>query len=265
MIVSDEGIVLRLSEYSETSQIASLFTARHGLVRLIAKGARRSTKTHFAVGLDLLERGAMQFVPPRGDAGLGTLTEWKQRDGFAGVRRGLAPLYAALYAIEVVHALVEEHDPHAALYEGLAELLTTLAGGHVGAANARLGEQANSARPLTSEQPAAARALAVFQACLLAEIGYAPSMHACVECGATRAPGRMPYISATQGGLLCRDCELHFVDKRAMPAGMADSTPQTGRAEDWVVLQNYLIRHIAGRELQTAKATIDAIRRTARA
>ena len=38
-IEKDNGFVLRLTEFSETSQIVTLFTERSGQVRLIAKGA----------------------------------------------------------------------------------------------------------------------------------------------------------------------------------------------------------------------------------
>ena len=54
--LQDHAIVLRLTDFSETSQIATVFSAEHGSLRLIAKGARRSTKTKFAAGLGAIER-----------------------------------------------------------------------------------------------------------------------------------------------------------------------------------------------------------------
>ena len=117
-----------MTEFSETSQIVTLFCAAHGLLRLIAKGARRSTKQRFAAGLDLLELGEVGFVPPRGDAQLGTLTDWAQQETFGAVRRELLRLYGALYAVELVTSLTEEADPHPELYVALVRTLRDLAG-----------------------------------------------------------------------------------------------------------------------------------------
>ena len=43
-LVSDRCICLRKTEYSETSQILTLFGYIHGITRVIAKGAHRRTK-----------------------------------------------------------------------------------------------------------------------------------------------------------------------------------------------------------------------------
>src|SRR3712207_7995583 len=43
-LVRDRCICLRRTEYSETSQILTLFAREHGIVRAIAKGAHRRTK-----------------------------------------------------------------------------------------------------------------------------------------------------------------------------------------------------------------------------
>ncbi|MGD8452345.1 MAG: DNA repair protein RecO [Phycisphaerae bacterium] len=228
-VQSDQAVVLRLTEYSETSQIATLFSARHGLLRLIAKGARRSTAKRFAAGLDVLELGEVSFVPARGDAQLGTLTEWVQRDAFLGLRRAAERLYGGLYAAELVAGLTEQDDPHPELFAALCEALAGLAG-----------------------EGESARVLAVFQSDLLAALGYAPNFEHCVGCRRHRRPGAPAYFSSTAGGLLCRDCEMHYTEKRRLPAGMADGTPRTGDALAWFSLQDYHLTHLAGRPFRSA-------------
>jgi DNA repair protein RecO (recombination protein O) len=232
----DQAIVLRLTEYSETSQIVTLFTAQRGLVRLIAKGARRGTAKRFAVGLDGLEYGDLSYVPARGDAQLGTLTEWKQRDAFADLRRELGRLYGGLYAAELVAALTEELDPHPTLFAALLRTLTSLAG--------------------PADPPVV---LACFQADLLIALGYAPNLEQCVGCGKRRPRGAAPYFSATAGGLLCRDCELHYVEKRRLPPGLLDTTPATGDARAWFTLQNYHLTHLLGRPPRTAAVLLKSL------
>lgn len=232
----DHAIVLRLTEYSETSQIVTLFGATHGLVRLIAKGARRSTKTRFAAGLDLCELGDLGFVRPRGDAQLGTLTDWVQRDAFTGLRRALLRLNGALYAVELVAALTEEYDPHPTLFTALAETLRALAG----------------------PGPAAAQ-IPAFQQALLAAIGYAPCLDACVSCHRPVTTRAAAYFSAGAGGLLCRDCEPHHVEKRRLPPNLLGTAPATGRPRDWFDLLDYHLTHIAGHPFRTAPGVAQAL------
>ncbi len=227
---TDEALVLRLTDYSETSQIVTLFTAKSGLVRLIAKGVRRSTKKRFAVGLDLLESGEVIYLPPRGDAQLGTLTEWVQRETFTGLRRELLRLHGALYAVELVAGLTEEGDPHPELFHALADTLRNLAG----------------------DEPAGP-CLPTFQHDLLRAIGYAPRLRECVVCKRAVIPGQPVYFSAGAGGLLCRDCEPHHIEKRRVPSRLIETTPRTGDPSAWFELLDYHLTHIAGRRFKTAE------------
>jgi len=226
---SDQGVVLRLSEFSETSQIVTLFTAESGLLRLIAKGARRGTKTRFAAGLDLLELGEVSFIPRHEGAQLGTLTEWVQRETFSGLRRELLRLHAAFYAAELVAGLTEESDPHPNLFAALATTLRGLAG----------------------EAPAAPQ-VPRFQAALLRAIGYEPRLQECVACGRTPARPGPVYFSARAGGLLCRDCEPNHAEKRRVPARLVGTTPATGDPREWFALLDYHLTYIAGRRFNSA-------------
>lgn len=227
--LQDDALVLRLTEYSETSQIVTLFGAAHGLLRLIAKGARRSTRQRFATGLDLLERGDLRFIPARGDAQLGTLTEWSQRDAYTGLRRHAAPLHAALYAVELIPTLTAEADPHPDLFAALLQLLTGLA---------------------HDDPPGPA--IVRFQQTLLRSIGYAPDFTQCVECRRSLAGSRAGYFSPAAGGVLCRDCELHHHEKRRLPPNWQPAPPTPDRAVEWFELLDYYLTHLAGRRFRTA-------------
>jgi DNA repair protein RecO (recombination protein O) len=89
-LVHDRCICLFKTEFSETSQILSLFSRAHGIVRVIAKGAHRRTKagaSRFDGGVDLLELGDAVFtLDPQKD--LSTLTEWHLAEGHPGLRLG---------------------------------------------------------------------------------------------------------------------------------------------------------------------------------
>ena len=239
-VCTDQAIVLRLSDYSETSQIVTLFTAKTGLVRLIAKGSRRGTRKRFAAGLDLLEYGEVSYAAARGDAGLGTLTEWIQRDAFTGLRVELVRQYGGLYGVELVSKLTEEYDPHPELFDALLELLRGLADGQGGS------------RQASQRRVEPAGVIVRFQGALLKAIGYAPVLAGCVGCGKPRVRGTRAYFSSSAGGLICRDCEMHHVEKRRVSPAMLNGAPASRWAVDWFLLLDYHLTNVAGRTFKTA-------------
>lgn len=234
---TDEAIVLRLSEYSESSQIVSLLTRKDGQVRLIAKGSRRSTKLKPSIGFDFLEYGEATYVSSRGDSGLGTLTEWRLRDAFLNLRGRLIGIYAGLYASEMCAATVQEHDAHPDLFEALRDFL-----GRSAAA-----EQTESKNEIVG-------ALVRFQASLLTSIGYAPNLRQCVGCGRARARGAPAWFSSHGGGLLCKHCHVRFADQQPLSAHLLDSPRGTTDPREWFGLLDYHLTQICGRPFSSAVA-----------
>lgn len=55
------------------------------------------------------------------------LAEWKLLDGHRLVRQDLRAIWLGRYAAELVDRLLEEHDPHPRLFDGLLRLLDRLA------------------------------------------------------------------------------------------------------------------------------------------
>ncbi|MEY3021187.1 MAG: hypothetical protein RIS86_383, partial [Planctomycetota bacterium] len=70
----DQAICIRQWDWSETSQTVSLFCRAHGVLRGLAKGARRE-RGSFSGGIDLLARGEVVAVT-KPDRELQTLTAW---------------------------------------------------------------------------------------------------------------------------------------------------------------------------------------------
>src|SRR5437870_546862 len=160
-LARDRCICLRKIEYSETSQILTLFARNHGLLRVIAKGAHRTTKagaSKFGGGIDLLDLADAVFTD-RTDRDLATLTEWSLKDGHLELRKNLRGLYLAQYAAELVSLLIEEHDPHRQVFDRLEKTL-----GELG-------------------KPQAEGEFLAFELDLLKETGYLAELTACVECG----------------------------------------------------------------------------------
>lgn len=245
-IVRDQALVVRRYDFSETSQVVACFTRDHGLLRLIAKGVRRGTRQRFAPGLDLLELGDLAFVPARTPPALCTLSEWCQRDAYVGLRRDRVRLYAALYAAELVSCLTEEGDPHRDLFDGLRELLETLAGS---APDPTRSGEASAARHAGNAR--IIQTVLDFQRRLLRNIGYLPELRHCADCGRVPAAGSPVYFCSSAGGLLCRDCEMNHPDKRALGTmgGPVDGPALT--IADWLTVLNDHLCHIAGRRFTT--------------
>lgn len=124
---ADEGICIRQWDWSETSQTVSIFTREHGMVRGLAKGARRE-KGAFSGGIEMLTRGEILGVQK--EAGkLSTLTNWTLRETYPAVRTSLPAFHAAMYMADVVQHLMSVGDPHPGLFDALATALRRLAEG----------------------------------------------------------------------------------------------------------------------------------------
>lgn len=194
--VRDRCICLRKVEYSETSQILSLFGKNHGIVRVIAKGAHRKTKAgagKFSGGIDLLDVGIALFTN-RPDSDMATLTEWELCEGHLELRKTLRGLYLGFYAAELVSLLIEQNDPHPDLFHHLERTLIELGG--------RRTEQA----------------FVAFQIDLLRETGYLPELGLCAQCGQTvEQTGTVSFVPSC-GSVVCRSCTGAFTQTTRIDA-----------------------------------------------
>src|ERR1700704_6110913 len=116
-----QGLVIRATDFSETSRIVTLWTRELGKVRALAKGGRR-LKSNFESALDLLTVCDIVLLR-KTSGGLDLLTEARVVERFGRLRHDLPALYAGYYVAELLNDWTEDHDPHAALYD---EALATL-------------------------------------------------------------------------------------------------------------------------------------------
>jgi len=120
----DQGVVVRVWDWSETSQTVALFCRDHGMVRGLAKGAKRP-KGPFCGGFELLTRGeVVAILKPSSE--LATLTEWDLQEVFWGPRRSLDAHYAGLYFADLIAHALTDPDPHPALWDALVAALRDL-------------------------------------------------------------------------------------------------------------------------------------------
>ncbi len=183
----DEGIVLRTHKLGEADRIVSVLTRRHGKVRAVAKGVRK-TKSRFGARLEPPTHLALQFYEGRGE--LQIIDQVETLDHFRVIRDDLDRLTRAVSMLEAGDQLGLEGEPNPALFQMLLGALRALAG-HSG--------------PLV---------LPGFFLKVLALEGFRPVVDQCVECG---APERLVAFDLESGGTRC---DVHRVGPAISPEAL---------------------------------------------
>ncbi len=122
---STPAILIRLTRLTDTSLIVHWFSAGHGLLKTVAKGARRP-KSPFAGQLDLFFGGEITFRRARkGD--LHTLCEVFIHQWREGLRHNYTATLLAAYCCQLVEAAVEPEHPDPDLHDLLVRALDHIA------------------------------------------------------------------------------------------------------------------------------------------
>ena len=234
------ALVLRTTDWSETSRIATLWTREFGKVRVLAKGGRR-LKSNFENALDLLTLCRIVFLR-KSSGSLDLLTEARVEERFPRLRADLSALYAAYYIAELLSDWTEDYDPHPLLFDEALAALRTF--GQPGSAH----EEARATHEVSGTTPGKSRnlgnqpiptgpRLARFELVLLRELGYTPALSSCAVCARELQSNMNLAFSPAAGGVVCSDCR---------PAHR-DAVPLT--AEAWRALQDLSSQDDAWRQV----------------
>jgi len=123
-VQATQAIVIRLTRLTETSLIVHWFSAEHGLVKTVAKGARRA-KSPFAGQLDLFFGGEITFSRSRRGE-LHSLREVAIREWREGLRRNYTSTLLAAYCCQLLETAVEPEHPDPGLHDLLKRALDHL-------------------------------------------------------------------------------------------------------------------------------------------
>jgi DNA repair protein RecO (recombination protein O) len=118
---STRAIVIRLTRLTDTSLIVHWFTQEYGLVKTVAKGARRP-KSPFAGRLDLFFGGEITLQPARRGE-LHILREVSIRQWREGLRKNYSSTLLAAYCCQLLESAVEPEHPDPLLHDLLARAL----------------------------------------------------------------------------------------------------------------------------------------------
>jgi DNA repair protein RecO (recombination protein O) len=189
----DDAVVLRCQKLGESDRIVTLFTRRHGIVRAVAKGVRR-TSSRYGARLEPFGHIDVQVIEGRGSLrGIGQV---EGIDLFGGRLVNDYARYTSASAIaETAERLtsVEEEEPALPLY------LLTL----------------GALRVLAAQEHASTLVLDSYLLRAMSIAGWAPALVGCAVCG---TPGPHRGFSVPAGGLVCVDCR---------PPGAAHPSPAT--------------------------------------
>ena len=192
MLTKDSAICIRATDFSETSQIVTLFTQNNGKISAIAKGSKRA-KSSFDGTIEVFSVGQIVFSH-RENQKLATLTEFEQRSQGGSLASNLSALNCGFFAAELINQLTDEYDPHPELFDRLVKFLEDI--------------------QQTEDKGQILGFMILFELGLLREVGLQPILHRCANCKGKFDKGLGEiYFSSSVNGLICRDCEGAFQDK----------------------------------------------------
>jgi DNA repair protein RecO (recombination protein O) len=180
-LTQSEGIVLKTHALGDTSRIVVIYAREFGLIKLVAKGARK-TPSRFGYALEPMTRARYHFYY-KPDRDLHLLSQADTLAANGSRMTELVRLAHAEAAIELIDKLVWGEEGHVELFDLLAGTLETMA-----------------AAP-AAVMPAMILAFELQVASLL---GYRPRLDACARCGGALSAQRL--FSPARGGLLCDRC-----------------------------------------------------------
>jgi DNA repair protein RecO (recombination protein O) len=252
------GLVVRATDYSDTSRIVTLWTRELGKVRALAKGGRR-LKSNFDSALDLLTVCSIVLLR-KSSGGLDLLTEAQVVERFPQLRKDLPALYAAYYLAELLGDWTEDYDPHPRLFDEALETLRTLG---TGIRNQESGMRDHGS---PSAVPTGLRLLR-FEMVLLKELGYAPILDVCAGCRrplpqSVQETRATLLFSSAAGGVVCGACRTSHRGRVSLAAPTWEALKLLGQDDAWRTIEpaeraalrqlfNEYISHLLGRRPRT--------------
>jgi DNA repair protein RecO (recombination protein O) len=203
------ALVVRGTDWSETSRITTLFTREFGKVRGLAKGGRR-LKSSFDVAFDLLTVCRVVFLR-KAHGGLDLLTEAQMAERFPALRATLPALNAGYYVAELLSDGTQDYDPHPDLFDAAVATLRAL-----GVPPERASPPGPGDHP-PSPTGVVADLVTRFELVWLKGLGYSPRLDVCTGCGKA-VPEGVPrvWFSPASGGVVCTPCGPANPDRRPL-------------------------------------------------
>ena len=201
-LVQTDAVVLHAFSYLESSRILRLATRDAGVVSVLAKGARRTSR-RFGTAVDLFAEGQVQFYSKPGRE-LHTLAAFDVVRSRPALAADLGRFMAASAVAELVLRFARD-DAEPALFDVLVSALD---------------------RIQTASPPATREAGLSGAWRLIGELGFAPTVMECAECHASVSLDQEAAFSHPAGGTLCDRCARMAGLRRQLPSSARVSLAQ---------------------------------------
>jgi DNA repair protein RecO (recombination protein O) len=189
-----KGFVVRNRPLGESDRLVTCFTLEHGKIAGVAKGAGK-LRSRFGSSLQSLSLIRLMLFGKE-TRSLYRIDHTDILTSFQAIRDDWEKLRPALYAIDLVDALLADADAQPRVFALLERLLTSVSAGDT----ARIELW-----------------LRLFEARLLTLVGYGPLLERCVICH--RPASAAGALSGELGGYVCPACEAGVADaRRVLPA-----------------------------------------------
>jgi len=176
---STRAVVSKTMRMSNSSKLVSLITERYGLVKVMARGARRP-QSKFGASLEPVTLiDCMYYYKDTRD--IQTLSNAEIEQPWSALKEDLRMLSVASCMVELAQTHTPEGDVSATTFGLVADSLDGLEAGR---------------------EKDAEKHLWRFMIRLLAAAGYRPALDSCVKCG-TKPKGPSVFFSLADGGVLC--------------------------------------------------------------
>jgi DNA repair protein RecO (recombination protein O) len=242
--VGTPAVLLRAHAYGETSRILRFLTESHGLLSVMARGARGKTGKGSLTLATFASGELTAYVRPHRD--LHTMkdfecTRLRSRLGGDVLRFAGA---SAIGELVVVHA---EQEPRPEIFRALELCLDRL-------------------EDAPGELVPAACLSGLWQ--IVAAFGFAPELDACTRCGATPPRSGLGRFDLAAGGILCPSCSESASGPRLGPLARAQvrdlgagylSASLSHTRQHLGLISDFVTFHIAQRPLKSLRFLADML------
>jgi DNA repair protein recO len=182
------AINLKSYNLSETDKIIVMYSKDKGIIKGVAKGAKKTT-SKLGGRMDMLVANRLMLHKGRN---LDTICQAQAINTFKNTRNDMDKLFYSIYCSEVVHSFGVENDPNSEeIYELFYKTLEAVS------------KSENKVQLLLS--------VIKFQLKITHIAGYSLELENCACCGGTLDNDNI-YFSAQSGGTICEECKKHSIN-----------------------------------------------------
>ena len=176
MLEKVEGIIISSTPYKESSKILQVFTKKHGLISIIAKGANKIKSNLRALTLNYTYG---YFYIYYKENKLSTLTNVDLIDSFINIKNDIVLISYMTYLCDLTKQVIKDNDDEI-IYDNLIESLKKIN---------------NNLDPLIITN--------IFELKMLDYLGVGLNLDSCIKCGNKKD---IVTIDPDLGGFICKKC-----------------------------------------------------------